>query len=239
MLRLLVSDLAYLSAGLAIAVKTLLPSSDNALKSLVLLICTLVLVNVLLGFFELCIDLVRLGRHLRWRAAMGWLGVPQTTHIRRIMIEPWEELKHDLDSGMNAEGIEAIVNLVHVTMLAIHWWWTTIAWMLNALCRMIVSQLRPEGSSTSTESRQMRELAKTMRQIVAERSCKVCYDAEANSIVLNCCHIDLCIDCLSSLAARAQRKCPEIETWCQLAGSVHVHCLVCRGGGERRKVFFA
>lgn len=78
--------------------------------------------------------------------------------MRRAIINFWEELKHDLESGVHFEGIEAIVTMVFVTTLAIHWCWETIAWIINALCGMIVFQLRPEGSNISTESRQMQEL---------------------------------------------------------------------------------
>jgi len=35
-------------------------------------------------------------------------------------------------------------------------------------------------------------------------------------------------------------ECPEYEKPCLLSGKgAHVHCLICRGGGMRRKVFFA
>jgi len=84
----------------------------------------------------------------------------------------------------------------------------------------------------------------TLRQDKVQRRCKMCYDVDATSIVMDCRHIDLCADCVGKLgesnrALWAEGQCPEYEKPCPLSGKeAHVHCLICRGGGARHKVFF-
>ena len=271
MLRLHVSDFAYLSAGVAIALKTWLPSSDNAFMPLLLLTCTLAAVNLLLAFFELCVSLFRLGRPLQivriTQKLVAW--DPFALRMQPILViaglcvfwtfESTESKKHRFMMNYNYYGrsggggdlvyfrdyLFAICRDVDGSIgqpVIRHDTGRTLVLenqCLRTRCYLRSYRKPPQTIIGTKPAQTQQQLQKLPRQDVDERCCKLCYDADANSIVLSCGHVDLCVACLSSLAARAQRECPENETWCQLAGSVHVHCLVCRGGGERRKVFFA
>jgi len=137
---------------------------------------------------------------------------------------------------------EILVCLTFSTIFGWNWFSDIILKTSRSFRQKLASSLHSECTHVSTDSQQCQPECETLRQKAAERTCKMCYTADLDSIVLSCGHIDLCGGCVEKMLRREPAtlgECPEYETRCHLYGTVHTHCLICRSGGERRRVFFA
>lgn len=177
----------------------------------------------------------------------------QRHSIRRDLMSHWNgrRLLHSL-LVENVEGAAKlmlifgmVVSLLCIfsTMLVLTGTWRCILRVLDALRRRVEGYLLEELHLVRTELFQRQKECELLRPYVDERKCNVCLDAEAKSIVIDCGHVDHCQECLERAEQHDAQfvdkgECPEYEGSCSQSGTVHVHCLICRGGGERRKVFF-
>ena len=138
------------------------------------------------------------------------------------------------------------------TALVLLWSWYGVLWVVATIRRVSVVhfiedyiRVRSELASLRLEHDKCVDELETFRQDNVQRRCKMCLEVDATSIVMECRHIDLCPGCLGRLEERAKGswfkgQCPQHEKRCSLGGKeAHVHCLICRGGGPRHKVFFA
>jgi hypothetical protein len=140
-----------------------------------------------------------------------------------------------------AAGI--LIGLIFSKILALLWFFDMVIRATHAFRQKIGVHFHPKPSHINTEPSQCRPECAVLRQRLDERLCVVCKDADADSILLDCGHVDMCGNCLKRFKEEwfitgETEGCPGDETRCELYGKVHVHCCVCRGGGRRRKVFF-
>jgi len=160
-------------------------------------------------------------------------------------------LAHTCGTLSVMSGVALIETLWFVSTLA-HIWsseislWTanTRTLILGILRRLSGVHFYQKYLTIKSERLQYQQELDALRQETVGWMCKFCHDASANIIVIACGHMDLCTECLHKMdqhngASQAPGECPEYEARYRLHGTIHTHCLVCRAGGKRRKVFFA
>jgi len=137
-----------------------------------------------------------------------------------------------------------VVSLLFMLALALLWSHRIISWTFNATCQLAGIHFHQEFAQINSQRLQFQQQLDTLHRETTNRMCKCCFDAIANSILIACGHVDLCMECVQRLEGHDTTswfagECPEYGIPCQLHGTSDVHCLICRGGGARRKVFFA